>query len=162
MTDFRALVSLLVKSSVEFIIVGGAAATAHGSARLTEDLDVVYSRNEENICRLVQALAPYDPYLRDAPPNLPFSWNAQTIRSGLNFTLITSLGALDLWGEIVGGGNYEDLLRHSIPIQLFGVECRCLSLEQLIKVKRAAGRPKDLETIAELEAIQEEQNHVDR
>ena len=63
---------------------------------------------------------------------------------------------MDLLGEIVGGGGYEELKRETIRIQLAGVECRCLSLERLIEVKRAAGRPKDLEAIAELEQILEE------
>jgi predicted nucleotidyltransferase len=159
MTDFRALILLLVNSSVEFIIVGGAAATAHGSARLTEDLDIVYRRSEENVLRLVRALMPYEPYLRGAPPGLPFSWDERTVWSGLNFTLITTLGALDLLGDIAGGGDYGRLLPHSIRLRLYGVECFCLGLEHLIHVKRAAGRPKDLETIAELEAILEERNH---
>ena len=75
---------------------------------------------------------------------------------GLNFTLITTIGALDLLGEIVGGGGYEDLLPETIRVEIAGVECLCLNLERLIKVKRAAGRPKDLEVIAELEQIIEE------
>jgi len=157
MTDFRALISLLVDARVEFIIVGGAAATAHGSARLTQDLDVVYRRTEENIERLVQALAPYKPYLRGAPPSLPFIWDEKTIRNGLNFTLTTAIGMLNLLGEITGGGSYEDLLPYSITLRLYNVECFCLGLERLIYVKRAAGRPKDLEAVAELEAILEEQ-----
>lgn len=157
MTDFRTLVRLLAHNSVEFIIVGGAAATAHGSARLTEDLDIVYRCTAENISRLIRALAPYEPYLRGAPPGLPFRWDELTIESGLNFTLTTTLGALDLLGEITGGGGYEDLLPHSIQLRLYDVECFCLGLARLIHVKRAAGRPKDLETIAELEAILEEQ-----
>jgi hypothetical protein len=157
MTDFPALISLLANSRVEFIIVGGAAATAHGSARLTKDLDIVYRRAKDNVGRLVAALAPYNPYLRDAPPGLPFKWEEQTIWNGLNFTMTTSLGALDLWGEIAGGGGYEKLLPYSLPLQLYDVECLCLGLERLIYVKRAAGRPKDLEAIAELEAILEEQ-----
>jgi hypothetical protein len=156
MTDFRALISLLAKSRIEFIIVGGAAATAHGSARLTQDLDVVYRRTEENISRLVQALAPYKPYLRGAPPGLPFNLDERTISSGLNFTLTTNIGALDLLGEITGGGRYDELLPHSIPLRLYNVECLCLGLERLIYVKRAAGRPKDLEVIAELETILDE------
>ena len=156
MTDFRALIRLLAQAPVEFIIVGGAAATAHGSARLTEDLDIVYRSTSENVSRLVRALAPYEPYLRGAPPGLPFRWDEQTIKSGLNFTLTTTLGALDLLGEISGGGGYEDLLPHSIRLRLYDVECFCLGLTRLIHVKRAAGRPKDLETIAELEAILEE------
>jgi hypothetical protein len=74
----------------------------------------------------------------------------------LNFTLITGLGAIDLLGEITGGGGYDDLLPYSVQLQLFGIECFCLGLERLIYVKRAAGRPKDFEAIAELEAILEE------
>ncbi|MBD0326515.1 MAG: hypothetical protein ICV68_08785 [Pyrinomonadaceae bacterium] len=156
MTDFRALISLLAAARVEFIIVGGAAATAHGSARLTRDLDVVYRRTPENIARLVRALAPYEPYLRGAPQGLPFSWDERTIANGLNFTLTTTLGALDLFAEITGGGTYEHLLPHTISLQLYGVECLCLGLKHLIYVKRAAGRPRDLEAVAELEAILEE------
>lgn len=156
MTDFTALIRLLSENEVEFIIVGGAAATAHGSARLTLDLDVVYNRSSGNVESMVNALRSVRPYLRGAPPGLPFEWSVETIQKGLNFTLTTTLGALDLLGEIVGGGSYEQLLPHTIKIQIGGVECRCLGLQRLIEVKRAAGRPKDLETIAELERIQEE------
>ena len=77
----------------------------------------------------------------------------------MNFTLITLLGAIDLLGEITAGGSYDDLLSHSVRIELFGIECLCLGLERLIQVKRAAGRPKDLEVIAELELILEERKH---
>lgn len=156
MTDIKALLHVLAQGGVEFILVGGVAATVHGSSRLTLDVDVLYRRTQENIRRLVLALTPYRPYLRGAPPGLPFRWESATIERGLNFTLTTDIGNLDLFGEIVGGGSYEELQSHSIAIQVFGIECRCLSLEQLIAVKRAAGRPKDLEVIAELEAILEE------
>jgi predicted nucleotidyltransferase len=157
-TNFDALLHALVTANVEFIIIGGAAATAHGSARLTEDLDVVYRRTPENIGHLVAALSSYDPYLRGAPPGLPFKWDEMTIKNGLNFTLTTTLGAIDFLGEITGGGRYDDLLPHSIELQLFSIKCLCLGLERLIHVKRAAGRPKDFEAIAELEAILEERH----
>lgn len=156
MTDFTGLIRLLSENEVEFIIVGGAAATAHGSARLTLDLDVVYNRSSGNVESMVNALRSVQPYFRGAPPGLPFEWSVETIQKGLNFTLTTTLGALDLLGEIVGGGSYEQLLPDTIQIQVAGVECRCLGLQRLIAVKRAAGRPKDFETIAELERIQEE------
>ena len=156
MTDYTSLLPLLVKNEIDFIIVGGAAATAHGSARLTLDLDVVYRRDDLNLERIVRALEPIQPYLRGAPPGLPFEWSVQTLKKGLNFTLITTLGPLDLFGEIVGGGDYEKLQNETIRLQVAGVECFCLSLEQLIEVKRAAGRPKDLEAIAELVQILEE------
>jgi len=155
-TDFNALLRLLVENKVEFIIVGGAAATAHGSARLTLDLDVVYRRTTENIARMVDALRSIQPYLRGAPPGLPFDWSAPTIQKGLNFTLVTTLGALDLLGEIVGGGGYEQLRPETIEVEIAGVTCRCLNLDRLITVKRAAGRPKDLEVVAELEQIRDE------
>ena len=156
MTDFNALLRLLTENRVEFIIVGGAAATAHGSARLTLDLDVVYERSRENITRVVNALISIQPYLRGAPSGLPFGWSIETIEKGLNFTLITKLGALDLLGEVVGGGGYQQLLPETIKVEIAGVECLCLNLPRLIEVKRAAGRPKDLEVIAELEQIRDE------
>ena len=156
MTDFKQLLRLLTDNKVEFIIVGGAAATAHGSARLTFDLDIVYKRSRENIARLVSTLRPLDPYLRGAPPGLPFDWSVETIEKGLNFTLTTSVGALDLLGDIVGGGGYEQLFETTIPVEIGGVQCLCLDLERLIRVKRAAGRPKDLEVVAELQQILEE------
>jgi hypothetical protein len=155
-TDFRALLRALVDGRVEFIVVGGAAATAHGSARLTLDLDIVYRRAPDNIARLTRCLGPHRPYLRGAPPGLPFTWDETTIARGLNFTLITDLGAIDLLGAITGGGSYEDLLPFTETLALFDLTCPCLSLERLIHVKRAAGRVRDLEVIAELEAIAEE------
>jgi len=155
-TQFDEMIPVLARAAVEFIVVGGVAARAHGSARLTDDLDVSYRRNHENIGRVVDALAPYQPYLRGAPPGLPFKWEVETIQRGLNFTLITTLGPIDLLGEITGGGRYENLLPHIIIQEFYGIDCQCLDLPTLIKVKRAAGRPRDLEAVAELEAIGEE------
>lgn len=157
MIDFPKLLRLLTMHDVAFIIIGGVAAVIHGSSRLTQDLDIVYSRSPKNLTRLVQALAEHSPYLRGAPPGLPFQWSVATLRGGLNFTLETSIGPLDLLGEVTGGGSYEDLLDHTIEVELFGIRCRCLDLPALIQTKRAAGRPKDLEAIAELEVIWEEQ-----
>ena len=153
-----ATLDLVSNGRVEFIVVGGLAATAHGSARLTQDVDVVYARSPDNLRRLVQALGPYDPYLRGAPPGLPFDWSPATIERGLNFTLTTSFGDLDLLAEITGGGDYDRLLPASTKIAAFGVEVHCLNLEPLIHVMRAAGRPKDLEAIAELQALLEERD----
>ena len=155
-TNFPELLRLLSHAQVEFIVVGGAAGIAHGSAMLTYDLDIVYYRSPENIERIVSALAAYQPYLRGAPPGLPFDWSARTVWNGLNFTLTTSLGWIDILGEIAGGGSYADLLAESALIELYGVKCLCLKLEKLILTKRAAGRPKDLNAIAELEALFEE------
>jgi predicted nucleotidyltransferase len=154
--NFSAILPLLVRSGVQFIVIGGGAALAHGSARLTYDVDIVYARDAENLRRLAGALQPYQPYLRGAPPGLPFRWDEHTLKSGLNFTLTTSLGDLDLLGEVPGGGFFEQLLPFTQEMETFGVRCRFVTLEKLIQLKRAAGRPKDLEVIAELQALLEE------
>ena len=158
MIDFQTLLARLTRHEVEFIVIGGAAAIAHGAARLTQDLAIIYRRVPGNLERLVAALADLKPYPRGAPPGLPFLWDGTTLERGLNFTLATTLGDIDLMGEIPGGGNYQDLLPDSIELTLFGLPCRALSLDQLIRAKRAAGRPRDFEALAELEAIEEERN----
>lgn len=156
MMGLERMLGALGSEGVQFILVGGVAARAHGSARITQDVDVSYSRSPQNLARIVQALAPFEPYLRGAPRGLPFEWSVKTLQAGLNFTLTTTTGDIDLLGEIVGGGRYEDLVPHSTAIRLFGREVLLLDLPWLIHVKRAAGRPKDLEVIAELEALMEE------
>ncbi len=156
MTDFAALIQQLVDGEVDFIVVGGFAATVHGAARLTVDLDIVYARTEENFERLCDSLAELEPYPRGAPPGLPFKLETATLRNGMNFTLATKSGDLDLLGQITGGGGFEALRPSSSPIEVFGRVCLCLDLPKLIEVKRAAGRPKDFEAIAELELLVEE------
>lgn len=145
----------MAAANVDFILVGGVAAAAHGSPRSTQDVDVVYRRGTDNLEALVAAIGPLQPALRGAPPGLPFRFDLATLKAGLNFTLTTTLGWLDLLGEVTGGGAYEDLLPHSISVNIFGVPCRVLDLDTLIRVKRAAGRPKDFEAIAELESLRD-------
>jgi hypothetical protein len=158
MTDFAGVIRTLVDAGVDFIIVGGVAATVHGSARLTRDVGVVYARSPENMRRLVGALAPHNPYLRGAPQGLPFLWDLNTIQRGLNFTLTTRLGDLDLLGEVTGGGGFEQLREHASSVRVFDRDVHVLDLDWLIRVKRAAGRPRDLEAVAELEALREERD----
>ena len=156
MTPLEQLLTTLHDAGVQFVIIGGVAARAHGSSRVTDDLDVCYARDRKNLKRLATALAPLAPYPRGAPPGLPFDWSVETLRAGLNFPLSTSMGALDLLGEITGGGDFGRLLPHSIEITLFDREMLLLDIPWLIHVKRATGLPKDFEVIAELEALQEE------
>jgi hypothetical protein len=160
-TDFARLLALLKGSAVEFIVIGGYAATAHGSAHVTVDLDVVYRRTDDNLSRLAATLEPLKPYLRGAPSGLPFRFDKNTLRRGLNFTLTTEAGDLDLLGEATGGGDYDALLPHTELRQVDNLECRFVNLQMLIRLKRAAGRPKDFERIAELEILQEEQRKKD-
>jgi hypothetical protein len=104
----------------------------------------------------VKALSPLRPYLRGAPPGLPFKWDLSTIRNGLNFTLTTTLGDLDVLGEVPGNGTYKELLPFTVEKEFDQTKFKCVDLQTLIKLKRAAGRPKDFESIAELEALLEE------
>ena len=131
MTDFGRLLEALATHDVHYIIIGGFAATAHGSAFLTVDLDVVYDRSATQVQRLVAALRPLSPYLRGAPPGLPFTLDAETIVRGLNFTLRTSAGDLDLLGEAAGGGTYEALLPHTELRDVLGCVCRFVSQSAL-------------------------------
>jgi hypothetical protein len=153
MTDYRKALETLRGGGVNFILIGGVAATAHGSTQLTNDLDVVYARSPDNIQRLAASLASHAPYLRGVPAGLPFKLNAATIKLGLNFTLDTDFGPLDLLGEATGGGTYEALLPDSVTLDLFDGPCLCVDLPSLIRLKRAAGRPKDILALGELEAI---------
>jgi hypothetical protein len=160
MTDFHALLRQLVQAEVRFILVGGFAGTVFGSSRVTIDLDVVYARDGENLRRIALALEPLSPYLRGAPPGLPFRLDVPTLERGLNFTLTTNAGDLDLLGEIAGGGSYDQLVAHSTTLRVFGLDVRVVTLAQLIHLKRAAGRPRDLEAIAELELLQDAQERA--
>jgi predicted nucleotidyltransferase len=150
------VIRLMQSHDVRCIVIGGWAAIIHGTGRSTNDVDLVYARDPDNIHRLVEALRSWNPYLRGAPPGLPFRFDDATVRAGLNFTLTTSHGDLDLLGEVAGGGTYEQLLPHTQETTAFGVRCQVVTLEHLIQLKRAAGRSKDLEVIAELQALLDE------
>src|SRR5918992_1270731 len=105
--DFRRLLIALVDQDVEFVIVGGIALILQGSARLTRDLDICYARDRTNLKALAAALAPFRPRLRGAPASLPFTFDWRTLESGLNFTLTSDAGDIDLLGEIAGIGTFR-------------------------------------------------------
>ena len=157
MTRFEELIPTLSAAGVEFILIGGLAAIVHSSSRATYDVDIVYRRSPENMERLCRILALHSPRLRGAPPGLPFVLDVKTMAFGLNFTLTTALGDLDLFGEIPGGGNYDQLLPETEECEIFGHVCRVVSLDTLLRLKRSTGRAKDLEATAELEEIKRRQ-----
>jgi hypothetical protein len=154
-SNVEKLLKTLDDNGVEFVVIGGAAAVLHGSAYVTADLDVCYSREKENLKKLAIALAPFNPSLRGAPKNLPFRLDADSPKSGLNFTLTTDLGDLDILGEVTGLGGYGAALPFSEELEIFGMRCKVLTLEGLIKNKRALGRAKDLRVLPELETLPE-------
>jgi len=148
---------LLGEYRVDCVIVGGVAAAIHGSSLLTSDLDVCYARDSANLKRLAEALQSVHARLRNAPEGLPFILDAETLRRGLNFTFATDIGDLDLLGEVRGVGHYEEVLAGSITVELFDYRFAVIDISKLVIAKRAAGRPKDLMALPELEAIQEAQ-----
>jgi hypothetical protein len=156
MIDYPAVFTALAEADVRYLLVGTAAATAHGSAAVGQRFELLYARDRPNLERLARALAPHQPYPRDAPPGLPFRLDADTLAPGLHFHLSTTLGDLDLLGELAGGGGFESLLPHALEIPLFGHTHLCLDLPALIALARASGDTDQLETIAELEVLLEE------
>lgn len=153
-TEFEKLLQTLHTAKVKFVLIGGLAAIAHGAATLTGDVDICYARDMQNLERLVQALAPFHPRLRGVPPDLPFRLDLPTLRAGLNFTLTTDLADLDLMGEVFGLGAYDAVYAVAEEIEVYEIPCFVLTLEGLIRAKRAAGRPKDLRALHELEALE--------
>jgi hypothetical protein len=154
MVKFEPALKSLTNEKVDFV-VGGLAISAHSTGYITTDLDFCYLRTKENLKKIVSALAPFNPRLRHFPENLPFAWDERTLQSGTNFTLITSIGDIDLLGEVAGIGDYEAVKKESAIEILYDCELRVLTLDGLIKAKRAAGRTKDLLVLPELEALRE-------
>ena len=155
MTNVEKLLEQLHRHAVKYVLIGGMAAVAQGSSYLTADVDLCYSRDDDNLERLAKALAPFHPTLRGAPLGLPFRLGAPTLRSGLNFTLSTDIGDLDLIGEVTGLGSYDRVLEFSEVLNVYEIPCHVMTLEGLIVSKKATGRPKDLKLVPELEALLE-------
>ena len=153
--NFETAVQRLSDAGVEFIVIGGWAAIFHGSAHVTNDLDICYSREQQNVRKLAGALAPYHPRPRGFPDHLPFIWDATTLANGTVFTLATDLGIIDLLAEVTGIGTYAAVVAESIEVNAFGRRIRTLNLPALIQAKKAAGRPKDLLILPELEGLWE-------
>lgn len=153
MLNAPAIVRQLVQHKVEFVVIGGLAMVSHGSPYPTDDFDACYLRTPENIAALAAAFAAHQPYLRGAPPGLPFRWDAPTIQAGLNFTLTTDLGPVDFLGEVSGVGRYEQALANSVELDVCGFPIRVLTIDALIDAKKAAGRGKDRDHVRVLEEL---------
>jgi hypothetical protein len=147
------LLRTLTEAGVRFSVIGGVALVARGVQRATEDLDIAYARDRENLDRLAGALRPLHPRLRGVPADLPFTLDAASLRAGLNFTLDTDLGPLDLLGEVPGLGGFEHVDALSSEVAIAGFEVLVLTVEGLERSKRAAGRAKDLLDLGFLRAL---------
>lgn len=153
MLDIAALLRTLVTYKVEFVVIGGVAMIAHGSNHATVDVDICYNRTPGNLAAISAALNALHAYLRGVPKGLPFKTDVPTLQAGLNFTLETDNGDLDILGEVSGVGNYAQALAHSEERELYGCRVRILSLDGLIAAKKAAARNKDKSHLLELEAL---------
>lgn len=156
-TNFRAILDALLDEGVEHVVVGGVALVARGAPRTTEDIDICYGRSDANLERLARAMKPLNPYLRGAPPGLPFIVDAATLKAGLNFTLTTSAGDVDLLGEITGLGGYEQVKAASSPLSLYGRSVAVLELSGIERAKVAAGRVKDIADLAFIAELKKRQ-----
>lgn len=156
--DPHALLETLQRHGVRFVVVGGIAGRLHGSPRMTRDLDICYARDIEDLDRLAMVLAELHVTLRGAPPDLPFRPDARTLRSGLNFTFDTPFGPFDCLGE-ASGHTYEILRPNAERAVFEGLDILVTSLDDLMRMKRASGRPQDLadlETLGKLRDVREE------
>lgn len=154
--DAVPLLERLREHGVEFVVIGGIAGIAHGSPMLTRDLDICYARTRENYEALAAALRSLHATLRGAPADLPFKLDALTIKMGDCFTFSTDLGPLDCLGTPSGAGGYSELLANAVDVQLRGVPFKVCGLDDLMKMKRAAGRAKDLVALENLGALRAE------
>lgn len=141
---------------VRFVVIGGLAARLQGSPTVTNDLDVCYLRNPENLERLAAALRELDARLRNAPRALPFILDAKTLAAGDHFTFQTRAGNLDILGTPAGTNGFEELERLADTMSIEGRKVLVASVDDLISMKRAAGRPKDRVEVEILSALREE------
>ena len=154
--DPRRLLEALEGHGVRFVIIGGVAAVALGSPSITLDLDVCYDRAPDNLDRLAAALEELSATLRGAPAEVPFQRDAEALARGDHFTFDTSAGPFDVMALPAGSNGYQELLANSVEVMIKGVSVRVASIDDLIRMKRAAGRPKDRIELEILGALREE------
>jgi hypothetical protein len=155
--DFQpeAVIELLGRHEVRYVLIGGLAAITHGAPLVTQDIDVCYAREPGNLEHLADALREVHADLRGAEPGLPFRLDARTLAMGDAFTFTTDVGWLDIMATPSGVSGYGELARTADTYPLFGYSVQVASLDDLIRMKRAAGRPKDLLAVEELAALRD-------
>ena len=153
MQSLESLIERLVRANVEFVVVGGFAAVAHGVSLLTQDIDICCRFTAANLLKLQEALSGLHPTHRMTPARLPFRVTAKNCRGLKNLYLDTDFGQLDCLSEVLAIGDFDAVLRQSVEVRLPFGPARLLSLDALIKAKKAMNRPRDIEAVKQLEAI---------
>jgi hypothetical protein len=151
------ILTALADAEVDFVVIGGVAGGAHGSAYPTYDLDIAYDRDPANLERLAGVLRELDASLRGAPPDVPFLLDAQTLARGANFTFRTAHGSFDILGYPEGATSYERLRADAQSFDIAGRKVAVASLDHLIAMKEAAGRTKDKLMALEYRVLADEQ-----
>ena len=150
------ILQTLERHRVQFVIIGGIAGRLWGSTTVTNDLDICYARDAGNLSALAGALRELKVKLRGADRDLPFIADARSLKMGDSFTFTTIAGSLDCLGIPAGSGGYPALARTATAMDVGGLTVLVASLEDLIQMKRAAGRKKDLIEVEVLEAVRDE------
>lgn len=156
--DFETVVRRLNEHGVEFVIIGGIAAVAHGASVVTFDVDVCCPFHAENLFKLQRALSDLHPVHRMTPQKLPLDITEENVGRLKNVYLDTDIGTLDCLSEVAGLGDYAAVFAQSVEVELSSGRCRVLSLDALISSKQAVNRTKDKIAIAQLLAIKERQH----
>jgi hypothetical protein len=147
----------LVRHDVRFVVIGGVAGRLWGSPTVTNDVDICYERSRLNLERLAAALKELGARLRGLEDDIPCILDAETLERGQNFTFTTTLGPVDILGLPSGVRNFDELAANAVQFDLGdGIRVEVCHLEDLIRMKRAAGRPKDLIELEVLGAVREE------
>ena len=150
-SDPQRVFEVLHAHGVDFVVIGGFAVISHGHVRVTNDVDFVASTAAENLRRLEAALLELKAELWGVDAHLlGIELDAETLASGANFTLITDAGGVDLFNEVPGGAPYEELRERALLVEVEGLPIRVAGLDDLLRMKRFAGRPRDIEDIAVL------------
>jgi hypothetical protein len=154
--DFLGTLRTLTRHDVRFVLIGGVGARVHGSTTVTNDIDICYARDEANLERLASALRSVHARLRGVKDEVPFVLDAKTLGEGDRFTFVTDTGSLDILGTPAGTSGFEELRAGAHEVDLGGFTVHVASLDDLIRMKRAAGRPKDLIEVEVLGALRDE------
>jgi hypothetical protein len=153
MVQIPELLSRLNSAKVEYVIVGGVAASLHGSPLHTKDLDVCCPMTAANMTRLLAALDGLKSVIRGDPRRLPLTHDATDLARWNTILLRTTLGDFDVLREISGVGAHPDVARDAVIMDVHGMPAAVMCLDALIAAKRAAGRDKDKHGLMYLEAV---------